>query len=173
MSFVRDEVRALVGIESEPVISEPVSADALRRFLQATMEDNPVYRDSELAEARYGAPDVAPPLFPLHVFRSPTDAPDPLAHLASDPDWDALVRDPTGALLPIDLPFKRSLNGGASVEFFRLVRPGERVVKVSSYEGFDEREGRSGPFIVVRTRSDYRTEEGEPLITVHSSSIRR
>ena len=172
MSNVSDETRALIGIESAPVTSEPVSADAIRRFVQATLEEDPVYWDEATAERRYGAP-VAPPLFPIHAFRRRPGTADPLAHSADDREWDGLIIESAGALPPIDIPLKRSLNGGSTVEIYALARIGEPVVRTSAYEGFDEREGRSGPLVVVRTRSDYRTTSGELLISVHSSSIRR
>ena len=172
MPFVTDETRALIGEQSAAVISEPISADAVRRFVQATMEEDPVYWDADVAQERFGGP-VAPPLYPLHAFHRLPGAPDPLARSADDRDWDGLIIESAGTLPRVDIPLKRSLNGGSTVEIHALARVGEPVVRTSEYEGFDEREGRSGPLVIVRTRSDYRTESGELLISVHSSSIRR
>lgn len=172
MSYVNDETRALIGIESATVISEPISADAVRRFVQATSEEDPVYWDEAIARRRFGAP-VAPPLYPMHAFRRPAGTPDPLDRATEDPDWDGLTIESAGALPPVDIPLKRSLNGGSTVEIHALAKIGEPVLRTSAYEGFDEREGRSGPLVVVRTRSEYRTPSGQLLITVHSSSIRR
>ena len=172
MSYVSDETRALIGIESATVISEPVSADAVRRFVQATSEDDPVYWDEATAVRRFGA-SVAPPLYPLHAFHCQAGTPDPLDRSAQDPDWDGMTIESEGALSPIDISLKRALNGGSTVEIHALARIGEPVLRTSVYEGFDEKEGRTGPLVVVRTRSDYRTPSGQLLISVHSSSIRR
>jgi hypothetical protein len=172
MPYVNDETRALIGIESAAVISEPVSADAIRRFVQATSEPDPVYWDEAIATRRFGGP-VAPPLYPLHAFRRPAGTPDPLDRAADDPEWDGMIIESAGALPPVDIPLKRSLNGGSTVEIHALAPIGEPVLRTSVYEGFDEKEGRSGPLVVVRTRSDYRTPSGQLLISVHSASVRR
>jgi hypothetical protein len=172
MSYVSDEARALIGVESVAVISEPVSADAVRRFVQATSEEDPVYWDEPTAVRRFGGP-VAPPLYPMHAFRRPAGTPDPLARSAEDPDWDGMIIESAGSLPPVDIPLKRALNGGSTVEIHALARVGEPVLRTSVYEGFDEKEGRTGPLVVVRTRSDYRAPSGQLLISVHSSSIRR
>jgi N-terminal half of MaoC dehydratase len=172
MTYVSDATRALIGVESATVISEPVSADAVRRFVQATSEEDPVYWDEAVAVRRYGGP-VAPPLYPMHAFRRKAGTPDPLDRIATDPDWDGLSIDSAGALPPVNISLKRALNGGSTVQIHALARIGEPVLRTSVYEGFDEKEGRSGPLVVVRTRSDYRTPSGQLLISVQSSSVRR
>lgn len=170
--YVGDQVRELIGVQSPAVTSQPVSADAVRRFVQATGETDSVYWDREQAERRYGSM-VAPPLYPMHAFRRAAGTPDPLDRAGQDPDWDGLIIESGAALPPLDIPLHRSLNGGSSVEILALAKIGEPVVRTSTYEGFDEREGRSGPLVVVRTRSDYRDTSGQLLIVVHQSSIRR
>lgn len=172
MTNVPLEARALIGVESEPTTSEPISADELRRFVHATMEDDTLFLDPAEAIGHYGSV-VAPPLYPVHAFRRPTASDDPLARAGSDPEWDGLIIESARSLPSVHIPLTRSLNGGSTVEIHSLAMVGERVVRVSAYEGFDERQGRSGPLVVVRTRSQYRTETGRPLLTVHQASIRR
>ena len=64
-SLITDEIRALIGVEGpEITMSEPVERGALRRFVQAIMDDDRIYWDEEYAKnTRYGGV-VAPPLFP-------------------------------------------------------------------------------------------------------------
>ena len=90
MSYVTEQIRALIGAESATVVSEPISADAVRRFVQATSEQDPVYWDEQIATRRYGGP-VAPPLYPMHAFRRQAGTPDPLDRAAQDRDWDGLI----------------------------------------------------------------------------------
>ena len=45
MSLLTEEVLELVGLEGPPLTcAEPLSEDALRRFVQAAMEENPIHR---------------------------------------------------------------------------------------------------------------------------------
>ena len=53
MTFVTDEIRALVGVPG-PLFSAPgpLGADELRRFVQAVLETDPVHWDAESAACR-------------------------------------------------------------------------------------------------------------------------
>ena len=59
-----------IGLTAPPTTAAlPLEQDTLRRFVQAIMDDDPVYYDEEAASAsKYGA-IAAPPLYPLHAFR--------------------------------------------------------------------------------------------------------
>ena len=63
--LVTDEHRALIGKKGEPVTGwEVIERGALRRFVQAIMDSDPIYWDEEYARnTRYGGV-VTPPLFP-------------------------------------------------------------------------------------------------------------
>jgi len=78
-SYITDEVKQLIGGETDWVEAcEAVERGAIRRFHQAVMDDDPIFwKDAEAAATRYGGV-MAPPLFPLHAFRRPSGAPDPL-----------------------------------------------------------------------------------------------
>ena len=76
MGYVTDGVRALLHRRTpRQTAAEAIGADSLRRFVQATMEPDPVHWDEQVAAAsRYGQV-VAPPLYPVHAFRRPAGAP--------------------------------------------------------------------------------------------------
>src|ERR1700755_2399935 len=117
MGFVTDDVSAqLHRPTARQTAAEPIGADSLRRFVQATMEPDPVHWDSEQAAAsRYGHV-VAPPLYPVHAFRRPPAPADRRDKTFTDPDWDGSGnRDDTG-LPPLPLHLDRHLNGGSEVE---------------------------------------------------------
>ena len=69
-SFLTDEVKALIGVETEwSRYSEPISGSEVRRFVHAIMDDNPLYYDEAYARStKYGAP-VCPPLYASFAFR--------------------------------------------------------------------------------------------------------
>jgi len=166
VSFVTEEMRGLIGhVGPRSTAPYPLSEDTLRRFVQAVMEGNPVHWDEEAAAgSRYGAV-VAPPLYPMHAFPQPPGTPDPLDRLHEDPDWDGTdVGKGLGGLPPLDVPLKRVLNGGTEAEFFQLARVGDRISAQSRYLDITEREGRSGPMVLVQVETTYTNQADELLL---------
>lgn len=174
MVYLTDEHRRLLGKPGpRQIAAQPVSDDALRRFVQGVMEPDPVHWDEQAArQSRYGTV-VAPPLFPLHASRRPAGGPDPLDRLADDPDWDGAGGGGAGGLPPLDLPLDRILNGGTEAEFFRLARIGDVISMQSRYARMEEREGRSGPMVLVTVETEYRNQDDELLMRVRTTMIRR
>lgn len=172
MDYITDEVRALIGAETE--LSEtvhPVEASEVRRFFQATMDDAPRYWDEEWArKSRYGG-TVAPPAFPVLAFRRAPNTPDPLATIDL-PDSDGLTRAFRGLPL-IKVPLTRLLNGGYEYEFFRYARVGERVFRKSRYADIYQRDGKSGPMVFVILEERYQTADGAPLLIAKTTIILR
>src|ERR1700719_268269 len=62
--YVTDEVKAQIGKEGPPSTwPEGLERSTLRRYVNATEDQNPLYRDEEHAKAsRYGGP-IAPPFW--------------------------------------------------------------------------------------------------------------
>jgi hypothetical protein len=163
MGFVTDEMRALIGVKSEKrTAAEPIGRDSLRRFLQATMDENPFFLSGE----------VAPPLYPVHAFRRGLGTPDPLDRAKEDREWDGggTLRNP---LPPLDLPLQRHLNAGSEIEFFQLATVGDVVSETSAYRSIEDKESSSGPIVVETVETEYTNQRGEPLLTVYRSRIHR
>ena len=175
MGFVTDEIRALIDVPGPRLTAvSPLGADELRRFVHAVMESNPVHWDEEAArESRYGGL-VAPPLYVWHALRRAPGSPDPLDRLAEEPDWDGLdVGSGIGGLPKIDVPLKRILNGGTEAELFRLPRVGELISAQSRYLDIVDREGRSGPMVLVTVETVYTNQDEQSLARVLSTVIMR
>jgi hypothetical protein len=170
---VGPELRALVGVEG-PRRTAPVALerDALRRFVQAAMEIDPIHWDDAAARERGYDGVVAPPLYPLHAFPRPHGAPDPFAALEADPDWDGieLVED---GLPPADVPLPRLLNGGVGAEVFGLARLGDVISARSRYAEITERAGRDGPMVLVVVETDYRDQDDRLLLRTRTTMIAR
>ena len=171
MSILPEAAKQYVGLKSEQDLAcEPVERGAVRRYAQAIMDEHPVYANAGAA-ARYGGA-VAPPIFPMHMFRRPFGAPDPLQERAKDPDFDGLSA-PRG--LPEIEPLKglALLNGGSEIEFYRYARHGETVTQQSRYASITEKETSKGPIILVVIESEYCNGDGELLIKARRTHIRR
>ena len=173
VNYITDEVKAVIGVESEPVeASHPVEPSEVRRFHHATMDPAPRYWDQDWArKSRYGGV-VAPPAFPVHAFRRPARAPDPLDAMG-EPHFDGRNRRMRPGLPPVEVPLMRLLNGGYDYEFFRYARVGERIFCKSRFKDIYQRDGKSGTMVFVVIEDLYTNERGEPLIKTTNTSILR
>ncbi len=173
MELVTDAARALIGVQSGWVeATHPVEASELRRFMQATMDMHPRHRPGH-ADARHDGP-VAPLGFPVHAFRRPAaDPQDPLEG-RGDPEFDGETR-----LLRLHLPrmpvrLSGVLNGGYDYEFFSHAKLGERIFCRSAYRDVRQREGRSGPMVIVTVDDEFAAgEERRPLFRCTTNLILR
>ncbi len=165
-----------VGREGEPIVaSMPLERDTLRRFAQAVMDTDPLYYDAELAAGtRYGGL-VAPPLYPVHAFRPAPGGPDPLDVLRQQPDADGSGGNDGVffGLSPIRSPFKRLLNGGNEIEFYRCLAVGEKTVAKARYADVRLKQGKSGSLLLVVIETEFRTDAGELLLINRQTLIWR
>ena len=68
MSLLPEAAKAYIGLEATTEIAcERVERGAVRRYAQAIMDEDPIFREPCATNARYGGP-VAPPIFPTHMF---------------------------------------------------------------------------------------------------------
>ena len=175
-TLITDEIRALIGVEAEPVTAfEAVEPGALRRFCQAIMDDDPAYWNGEYAkQTKYGGV-IAPPLYSSFTNRRRSGTPDPLDRFKNEPDWDGISggRGDSGGLPPVNLPLKRLLNGGVSAEFFAYCRPGDRITGKQKYVDITERTGRTGPMVIIVTETAYTNQDGLLLCKVRNTTVRR
>jgi hypothetical protein len=164
------------GLTGEPrVAHSPLEKDMVRRFVQAVMDDDPLYYDDDFAKATKFGGVIAPPLYPVHAFRRSPGSPDPLDALKENREADGSSGSGgTSVGLPqIKSPYKRLLNGGNEIEFYRCLRVGETAVSTSRYVDVSLKEGKSGKLLVVVIETDVRTQDGEPLLLNRQSLIWR
>jgi acyl dehydratase len=176
MPFVTDDMRALIGVPGPRLTAPyPLGADELRRFVQGVMEGNPVHWDPAAARDSRYVEVVATPLFPMHsTTRRAPGTPDPLDRVHDDPGWDGTdLAAGLGGLPPIEVPLKRVLNGGTEAEFFRLAKLGDVITAQSVYTDITEREGRSGPMVLVKVQTTYTNGDDEKLLVSTMTVIMR
>jgi len=179
-SFLTDEIRAYIGVETDLLPAfDPVERGAVRRFAQAIMDLDPAFMGEGEAAARYGGP-VAPPLFALTQHRPPFDAPDFLSERAGDPDFDGTRAETVPAaagartsLPPLPLGPLALLNGGSEIELYRYLRHGETLATRSRYADIYERQTSKGLMLFVIVDIDYLDADGQPVARVRRTTIRR
>jgi acyl dehydratase len=173
-SLVTDAHRALVGQRGPRIVAEfPITGESIRRFTQALMQPNPIHWDAKASQAAGFEDVVAPPLYVMHAIRRRSAASDPLDELAEHPDWDGADADTIGGLPELVFPLARVLNGGTAAEFFQCPKVGDIVSARSMYTDIAERQGRSGPMVVVTIETEYHNQADELLARVRMTILRR
>ena len=88
-------------------------------------------------------------------FGHPPADPIPSTCCAAIPDADGSAGNDGVffGLTPIESPFKRLLNGGNEIEFFRCLAVGEKCVANARYADVQLKQGKSGSllFVVIET----------------------
>jgi hypothetical protein len=166
----------MIGLQGEAVEApEPVDRSSIRRFVQATMDEDPMYWDAQAAQRQGYDAIVAPPLFPLHAMRRRAGTPDPLYAMIEDPDYDGAGDFAQRAGLPkLPIPLSRLLNGGNSVEVASLAQVGDVITSRSHYEDVYQKAGRQGPMVISVTSMEYAVKgTGRSLLTAKQVHIWR
>jgi hypothetical protein len=169
MDLVTDAARALIGVRSDWVeATHPVEPSELRRFVHATMDAHPRFHP----DVEGGA--VAPLAFPVHAYRRPASDPvDPLEG-RGDPEFDGETRVLRPHLPRMPIPLAGVLNGGYEYEFFDHARVGESIWCRSTYRDVRQRQGRSGPMVIVTIDDEFAAgEERRPLLRSTTNLIIR
>ncbi len=175
MSLLTDEVRALIGAESSvETACDIVERGAVRRYVQAYMDDDPMFYSDDATKALPWRVPVAPPLFPMNIFRQPFGTPDPFAAHENNPDFDGIVGSTAQGLPPLPLPKNIGLlNAGTEVELLRYAQHGEQVTAKSRYHSITEKQSSKGPMLLVVIETEYRGGDGSLLLKVQKTQIRR
>jgi hypothetical protein len=173
VSLLTDEVRSYIGRQgTQETACDTVEQGAIRRYAQAYMDSSRRFVDAS-GDARFEGP-VAPPLYPMNMFRQAFGAPDPLAERARDPHFDGIVGSTAQGLPALPLPPGTTLlNAGTEIELFSYARVGEAVTAVSRYAGITEKTTSKGTMLLVVIETEYRSGTGGLLLRVRKTQIRR
>lgn len=144
-SVITPEMRAAVGVESEPYTNE-IEKGAIIKFARAIGDTNPIYTDEEAARrSRYGGL-VAPPTF----FRS----------LRSGP-----------MKVNVESPYPANLDGGSEWEYYEPARPGDRITVTHKISNIFERPGRLGNMLFIQRETKYVNQFGTTVAIQRTTGI--
>jgi len=140
--------RSLIGAITAPFEVE-VEAGAIRRFVEAIGDPNPLYRDATFARARGFAGIVAPPTFPVS-FRPP-----------SEPVWTA------------SLDRRRVLAGEQSFTYRRPIVAGDVLTCEIRFVRVDDKQGRAGRMELLVQTTTGRDRAGVVVFTHDRTMVYR
>lgn len=140
-SPISERVRALLGVESEPLVFD-IEKGAIRRVAEAIEDPNTLWTDEEFAKkTRYGG-----------IIASPT-------FITSLRDYDFLV-----SILE-KFPVKRAVNGGNDIEYFQPIKAGDRITSIQTITHVRERDGGElGRMFVLIVEAIYKNQKGEVAV---------
>jgi hypothetical protein len=145
-SVITDEMRAAIGVESEPWTVE-VDKASVRMFARAVGYRDPVFYDESVAQAKGYRSLPCPP----HFLGTPVFVPS---------DADPRLPAPRGRR-GFATPYKRNLNGGTDLEYFTdgpadAICAGDVLQATGRVAGFTERNGSLGPMLITTNETVYR-----------------
>ena len=146
-TFLTEEMRRkAIGTEAQSLVLEAEKGH-IKRFAEAIDDPNPLWCDEVMArKSRHGG-IVAPPTF-LRAAR---------------------VERP---VLPFDLPFTRTLDGGSEWEYFEPIRAGDVITAKACISDIIERSGRLGPMIITTIDHTYTNQLDQVVATQRTTYIR-
>ena len=163
MSAALDEVLARARKLLGDWESEDCGVLAVKDFCRyaAALNDADYIRRARAQEAA-GEPVVAPALF-LAGTMSWQDGP---AEDELRPDGLAARESPCTQGLPV-----RQVHGGQSVRLLRAAVAGTRVTALRAVTSADQRQGRSGEFVLLGVSTRFTTEDGDEMMVMDETIV--
>ena len=167
---VDDEVKAIIGKRGAVrTATDDVSSSEMRRFAQATFDDNRIYFDEQSAlKSRFGA-RVGPGTFVISSLRSNIPfVDDPLRRIGADED--ATSNEETRPR-PRGWEKRYFFHAGDEVELYRLPQVGDRISSQPYVKDIYAKTGRSGNMAYYVARNDFKDQNGVLIAShdVHSA----
>ena len=155
-SILTDEIKAMIGTLSEPVIME-VGRVAIRRYADAVGDDNPLFHEVEDAKAAGYEDLICPPGFW---------------------GWPIKGRATIGGMsivggVLIKAGLWRILDGGVDQEFYIPIRAGDILTAYSKIADIREREGKAGKMVFTTVETTYLNQNGDTVAVNRATIIAR
>ncbi len=148
----------VVGTQSGVVFEKEA-----QRFAAAVGDLNPVYFDDEAAKAQGYRGIVAPPMFLPQVTQGVTRV--------DNLTTDGLAAGGNRRDVPLNV--HRVMAGGEEIEFREPIYPGDTITSETKVVSIEEKEGRSGSFVIVTRASECTNQDGTVVGIITTKSITR
>ena len=148
-SVITDEMRAVIGVESEPSVYE-IEKEPIRRWAEAIGDPNPLYCDEEYAKSKGYRSIIAPPGF-IAQYAFPVKV--------------------GGGQRSFNSPFTRMLNGGNDYEFMKPIQAGDTISATNKLADIRERAGRMGKMLIITSETTFKNQDGEIVSKARSTGI--
>jgi acyl dehydratase len=156
-SAITDQMRKYIGTRLFPDFpAEEVTLWGIRRFVEATTDENPLWQNEAYAASSTWGGIIAPPAF-LEAFNPSNHA------FRHHPDMSHMS-------LPFEPPFPRTFQAYNDWQFFLPLRPGDVITSVCKLGDIYERHGNSGRMVFIRIDNEHRNQLNE-LVGITSEAM--
>jgi hypothetical protein len=159
-SLITDEMRAQIGVESEPWTCE-VDKTAIRMFARSVGQKDPVYYDEAAAKAAGYRSLPCPPGYLGTPLYNPA---------TSDSTFGG--RRGAGPGPQPRRPLTRVLNGGTEMEYFDDICAGDVLTATSHLSELEERQGSLGEMLISTNKTVYKNQAGKVVAISTGTGIR-
>ena len=149
MSLLTPDILAWVG-RSFAFKSDPISLSEARRFIAASGDDNPLYSLPKVGEA----PDESTPVPPMLYYASTR----PLA-----PSEDFADDGTVAEHRPL-IGTGQTMGGSVEMEWLETLMLGDQLQGTRTLASLTEKKGRKRDFVVAEWITEYRDQNGRPMV---------
>ena len=160
--LIGDAARALIGTEFARAEGIVVKKE-FQRWAAAVKDRNPLYFKPEYARSQGYRDVIVPPMYLQQVTGGVAD----LDHLRPDG-----IPGGAGAELPLPKTPRR-MAGGENLTFYEPVYDGDVITSVRRIENIEQKNGRSGVFVLVTSKTTYTRQDGVVVAEAAVSTIAR
>jgi acyl dehydratase len=161
-ALVPPETEAMVGKPLGPPVSAGITRREAQRYARAVGDLDPIYFDESAARAAGYDGLVAPPTFVGHAVVEGST----LGDLREDGLWvDRGQR--------LRLAVSRTMFGGEEWEFRAPVLVGDTITAERRLGKVEEKDGRSGPFVLIHNETTFTNQHGEVVAVSRLVGIAR
>ncbi len=144
--------KSAIGKEYPPFVYD-VEKVKIKELGEAIEDSNPLYRDEEAARSSKHGALIAPPTFPT-LFRSE--------------DWGMM-----DMLNDLKVDIAKLLHGEQEYEYFRLIKPGDKLTCTTKIKDIFTKEGKSGTMDMVTTETDCVDQKGQLVVRARALLVVR
>jgi acyl dehydratase len=148
--LIDDEARSRIGTELSRGTGTVVAKE-FQRWAAAVKDRNPLYFDADYARAQGYRDVVMPPMYLGQITQGVYD----LDRLRPD---GIPLGDGAGDIALPHTP--RRLAGGEDITFHEPIYDRDVITAVRVVESIEQKQGRAGPFIMMRSRVTYTRQDG-------------
>jgi acyl dehydratase len=153
-SMITDEMRAAIGVESEPVIYE-VEKSGCRMVARAVGYTDPIFYDEAAAKAAGFRGIVAPPFYLGTRIYVP-----------GDPEQRGGVNSRV-----LSEASRRGVNGGNEIEYFDVICAGDILTATTKLVSVRETEGSLHRLLIQTREMTFRNQEGKVVAVRRNTGI--
>ncbi|MDY6843729.1 MAG: MaoC family dehydratase N-terminal domain-containing protein [Thermodesulfobacteriota bacterium] len=144
--------KSIIGTEG-PAYQVTVEKGRIRDFVDAIGDPNPIYRDEKEAIMQGYDGIIAPPTFPTTLGK---------------PDFGEPVFN---VLAAANLDLSRILHGGMEYEYFKLIKPGDKLVCKAKITDAYDKAGKAGTMEFYVSDLTICDQKGEKVVVGRSTVI--